>query len=342
MTDLQRELIDYDSTAALAGGALDAATSTGLSKYVEPAWPKGLEPRAADKLPDGDTLPQAAVLVVTWTMDEGHATSRVLTPGKDSKNDYRKYTHNFAEIAKNMSHRSPAVEADCLGQYWLTTIGPSKVVVFKSNSHLSQDTDKQLPSVGPLPNYLMWKQLIAEVRPKLVLTTGTAGGIGPNRTVGDVIVSSVVRFCSRDWLKNAPFAKRMYRSQSPHGFQLDVTELLKANADKLPNNKSPKFALYRQGGVVTTDFFGFDTSDDHYKLQGLGDCSEMGDAVLGMVCDDLGHHAPDFLAVRNVSDPQIKATGTLEQQANEAAKIYKDYGRWSTVCSAIVCWGLIA
>ena len=35
--------------------------------------------------------------------------------------------------------------------------------------------------------------------------------------------------------------------------------------------------------MVTTDFFGFDTSDNHYKLQGLGDVSEMGDAVLGLV-----------------------------------------------------------
>ena len=34
------------------------------------------------------TLPTADVLVVTWTVDEGHALSRVLTPGKDSRNDY--------------------------------------------------------------------------------------------------------------------------------------------------------------------------------------------------------------------------------------------------------------
>jgi hypothetical protein len=38
-----------------------------------------------------------------------------------------------------------------------------------------------------------------------------------------------------------------------------------------------------KSSVVTTDFFGFDTSDDHFKLQGLGDVSEMGDAVLGLV-----------------------------------------------------------
>jgi len=45
---------------------------------------------------------------------------------------------------------------------------------------------------------------------------------------------------------------------------------------------------------------------------------------------------------RNVSDPQIKATGTLKEQARLAATIYKGFGRWSTVCSALVCWALIA
>ena len=95
--------------------------------------------------------------------------------------------------------------------------------------------------------------------------------------------------------------------------------------------------------MVTTDFFGFDISDNHYKLQGLGDVCEMGDAVLGLVASQMGKKAPRWLAVRNVSDPQIKADGlTLRQQAQLAAQIYKGFGRWSSVCSAITCWALIA
>jgi hypothetical protein len=92
--------------------------------------------------------------------------------------------------------------------------------------------------------------------------------------------------------------------------------------------------------VVTTDFFGFDTSDNHYKLQGLGDVSEMGDAVLGLVASEIAS-PPRWIAVRNVSDPQIKAEGTIRDQAALAAQIYKGFGRWSSVCSAIVCWALI-
>ena len=62
---------------------------------------------------------------------------------------------------------------------------------------------------------LSWKQIIAEARPKLVLTTGTAGGIGKNFEVGDVVVSPVVRFDSTSWLKKAPFASAHYRESRP-------------------------------------------------------------------------------------------------------------------------------
>jgi hypothetical protein len=68
----------------------------------------------------------------------------------------------------------------------------------------------------------------------------------------------------------------------------------------------------------------------------------MGDAILGLVASQMNGTAPRWLAVRNVSDPQIKAVGTLREQAQLAAQIYKGYGRWSSVCSAIVCWALIA
>jgi hypothetical protein len=68
----------------------------------------------------------------------------------------------------------------------------------------------------------------------------------------------------------------------------------------------------------------------------------MGDAVLGLVVGEMGRSAPRWLAVRNVSDPQIKADGlTLKQQAQIAAQIYKGFGRWSSVCSAITCWASI-
>ena len=77
------------------------------------------------------------------------------------------------------------------------------------------------------------------------------------------------------------------------------------------------------------------TGRDNEQLEFLGD------AVLGLVASRMGSKAPRWLAIRNVSDPQIKAEGTLKQQAAVAAQIYKGFGRWSSVCSAITCWASI-
>jgi hypothetical protein len=345
--DLQREIIDFDSESPAGREFLAFTTATGLSRFTDIPWPEGLAPKTGPK-PTGNgsgPLPRADVLVVTWTVDEGHALSRVLTPGEDSRNDYLSYTHNFKVISSKMRKGCPALQAKRLGAYWTAKVGSKKVVVFKSDSHLSQDT-KKLPLQGEtLPNYEVWKQIIDEVQPTLVITTGTAGGIGTWSEVGDVVVSPIVRFDAIKWLKGAPFHDAVYAVSAPtNKFFATAEELFHANAAQLPrdNTRPPKIVQSDDpaSSVVTTDFFGFDTSDNHYGLQGLGDVSEMGDAVLGLVGSQMAK-LPRWVAVRNVSDPQIKAEGTLKEQAALAAYIYKAFGRWSTVCSAIVCWALI-
>jgi nucleoside phosphorylase len=266
----------------------------------------------------------------------------VLTPGKDSRNDYIPYKHNYAKISQKMRAACPARNAGRLGAYWTTTIGGKSVLIFKSDSHMSQD--------GPqLPNIDVWTQIIAETRPSLVITTGTGGGIGAGVEVGDVIVSPIVRFDCISKFKSKPFRQAVYKSQAARSSYFPAAKkLFKANAAQLPkdNKRAPKIMRILPGdvasSVVTTDFFGFDTSNDYYKLQGLGLLSEMGDAVLGLVAQQMADKAPRWLAIRNVSDPQIKSVGTLKQQAQIAAQIYKGYGRWSSVCSAIVCWAAIA
>jgi len=347
--DIEREIIDFDSEAPAGREFLAFSTATGLSRFSDIPWPRNLAPKTGPRPggPDSSPLPKADALVVTWTVDEGHALSRVLTPGKDSHNDYKNYTHNYAKISRKMTGRAPAIEAKRLGAYWTTTIGGKKVVVFKSDSHLSQDTRKIPAADGTFPNQDVWLQIISEVNPKVVITTGTAGGIGTQFEVGDVVVSPIVTFDCEKWLKREPFHSVAFRGSTPNTrYFATAKKLFKANSDQLPkdNKRPPKIVQSRAltSGVLTTDFFGFDTSDDHYGLKNLGDVSEMGDAMLGLVAQQLGTSAPRWLAVRNVSDPQIKAEGTLQQQAALAAQIYKAFGRWSSVCSAIVCWAIIA
>ncbi|MGA2139145.1 MAG: hypothetical protein ABSH14_09825 [Verrucomicrobiia bacterium] len=346
--DLQREIIDFDSEAPAGREFMAFTTATGMTRFEDIPWPSGMAPKT-DPQPKGNgskPLPKADVLVVTWTVDEGHALSRVLTPGKDSRDDYLPYTHNYAAISKKMRAGCPARNARRLGSFWNTSIAGKSVVVFKCDSHLSQDTEKTAPPPGTLPNYDVWRQIIQEVQPKLVITTGTGGGIGKECEVGDVVVSSIVRYDAIKWLKSTPYHNAVYTDGKPNAkYFATAKKLFKANADRLPqdNTRPPKIFVAKTNptSVVTTDFFGFDISDNHYGLQGLGMICEMGDAVLGQVASDTSS-PPRWVAVRNVSDPQIKAEGTLRDQSRLAANIYKGFGRWSSVCSAIVCWALIA
>lgn len=337
---LRRELIEFDSQRAdLSMFAANTPASATLSKFVDIEWPNGLEPTPGDA-PAGESLPEADVLMVTWTVDEGHALSRVLTPGHDSHSDWKDYTKNFEAIASEMRAGCPAREAGRLGTYWTAAIGDKRVTLFKSDSHMSQDGPK-------LANADVWRQIIADTKPKWVITTGTGGGIGPEAEVGDVLVSRFVSFdCDREFsrLNGEAFACRV---DPPHSRFASASSLFSYNSKFLPpdNSRPPRIVLAAavDDGVLTTDFFGFDNTDDTYKLQGKGDLSEMGDAVLGMVCKALGSAAPDYVMVRNVSDPEIASTGlTLAQQTDLAGEIYKGYGRWSTVCSAIVCWAIVA
>ncbi len=336
-----RAIIDFDSEGR-AGAAFSAQAklaSTGLSKFVPIKWPAGLTPEPGTK-PSGESLPKADVLIVTWTMDEGHALSRVLTPGFDSDTGWKPYVKNFATISKDMRADCPAVEAKRLGTYWTTKIGSKTVTLFKSDSHMSQDGPK-------LPNATVWKQIIADCEPKWVITTGTGGGIGPSFEVGDVIVSRFATFdCKHDFarLNGESFTSP---KSAPATHFTAATSLFEFNAPYLPkdNTRKPKIftAASAKTGILTTDFFGFDNTADTYQLESKGDLSEMGDAVLGMVCKELGSAAPPYAVVRNVSDPQIDSKGlSLEQQTTLAGDIYKGYGRWSTVCSAIVCWSIVA
>jgi nucleoside phosphorylase len=338
---LRRKLIDYDSQGS-TGAAFQkqaAQATVGLSHFVPIPWPAHLAPRPGSR-PVGESLPTADVLIVTWTMDEGHALSRVLTPGFDSEADWKPYTKNFDEISKTMVPDCPARQLGRLGTYWTTEINSHPVTLFKSDSHMSQDGPK-------LANAVVWRQIIQDCAPKWVITTGTGGGIGPQFEVGDVVVSRFVTFdCTKEFAKlnGETFS---CPTSAPSGEFTTAQSLFGANDHLLPegNTRPPRIvsAVSHETGILTTDFFGFDNTADTDGLQGNGDLCEMGDAVLGMVCKELGDSAPEYVIVRNVSDPQIDSTGlSIEQQTELASRIYQGYGLWSTVCSAIVCWAIVA
>ena len=347
--NLARRIIQFDSEDAstFSPHTLPPAEVMLAAARTPIPWPSGKEPKPQPLSPapaPTDALPQFDYLVVTWTAEEAKCLADTLTPGYPSKTAWYPYTHNFtSDFVPIIRRGAPSVQdSHRLGSYFPTLVGGKRVLCFKSELHMSQDGPK-------LPIAKLWQQLIAETQPKLVITTGTAGGIGAAIELGDVVVAPSVRFDCLKSFKSAPFHDSVYACSKLKTTSLATAQqLFAANQAHLPPAPRPARVFTRPAAgvtitdVVTTDFFAFDDSTDHYGLQGLGAAVEMGDAVLGLVVEQLGAKAPKWIAVRNASDPQIDATGlTPKEVATKAAQIYERYGYWTTIPSAITCWSLI-
>jgi nucleoside phosphorylase len=356
-----RELTDDPMGAALARHILtfdpgsrrlfqlDATTRASLAPIP---WPKGLAPTPIAPprgIGEEDPLPKADALVVTWTVAETRALADVLTPGVSS-DAWLTYRHRFEDFYRARLRRgAPALLADhgrgLLGLYSLAKIGTRKVLCMKSDLHLSQDGTK-------LPVRDLWKQIIEETGAKLVITTGTAGAVGADVQLGDVVVTPHVRFdCQRDF-KRTPFAQATFSNSHavPSSyFRTANGKLIPANASQLPPApRTPRILTGTSAkpiDVLTTDFFAFDDNTNDYGLRTTDPQAravEMGDAVLGLVCKEDLANPPSWFVVRNASDPQIGGNGTLREKAAEAARIYERYGYWTTVGSAIASWAIVA
>jgi Phosphorylase superfamily len=345
---LARHIIQFDPEdgATYAPFSLPAAAIAMRTARNPIPWPDGRVPTPAPLAaapPIEAPLPQFDYLVVTWTVEEGKCLADTLTPGYPSRTAWYDYAHNFAtDYLPLIGKGAPARAANRLGSWFPTVIGGKRVMCFKSELHMSQDGPK-------LPVAKLWQQLIAEVQPKLVITTGTAGGIGAGIELGDVIIARSVRFdCMREF-KTQPFHASSYVCSVPNTASLPVAaQLFSANAAHLPPTSRPVAIFIAPTAqaplpdVVTTDFFAFDDTSNTFNLQGMGAAVEMGDAVLGMVIEELGASAPRWLAVRNASDPEIDSAGLTEKEAAaKAAQIYERFGYWTTIPSAITCWALI-
>jgi nucleoside phosphorylase len=346
--DLSRHILTFDSEdpSTFSAHTLPPAAIMQAVARTPIPWPAGQVPTPQPMTiapKPADPLPQADYVVVTWTVEEAKALADTLTPGYPSKTAWYPYTHNFTtEYVPIIKKGAPSLTSKRLGSYFLTEIAGKRVLCIKSELHLSQDGAK-------MPVAKLWAQIIAEAQPKLILTTGTAGGIGSGIELGDVVSAASVRFDCLKAFKSQPFHNAIYPCTKLKYKSTAIAEqLFLANTAHLPvASRAPQIYTRKSTvtpvpDVVTTDFFAFDDSSNTYGLQGLGGAVEMGDAVLGLVISQMTTGAPKWGAIRNASDPQIDDTGlTVAQAANKAAQIYEKYGYWTTIPSAITCWSVI-
>ncbi len=214
----------------------------------------------------------------------------------------------------------------------------------------------------------------------------TIGGLScPPHELGDVVITRGAKFRLSQEFKNEDFADAAFRCESfeiPTSRLAAAKTLLAVHAEKLsepafgaPTTKYgmpallPGFrnapTLHIDGRdfpefhpILTTDFFEFGTSTNGLEHEGCG--VEMGDAVFGLAIEEMKAeglaHVPDWLVIRNASDPQINGElpdrsnpqvpremrRALNMQAHWAVWYYESYGYWTSVNSAIAVWAMSA
>jgi len=284
-------------------------------------------------------------VVMTWTAAEAAALAALFTPGYPTTEWYE-YRHNVSEYVPlvtgdrapfNDQQKDMARYYHSLGLYFPCTIGNKRVLLFKSGLHLDYDGPK-------LPLQKLTSELLNTIRPKTLITTGTGGGIGKDVLLGDVVIASATRFFCTTQFKNEPWKSASFQTSAlPSAAVSAITpQLTQINAAKIQGGRAePKFWHGPGANIVTTDFFGFDDSTDHYKLRGLGRVCDMGDAMIGFVMH--GFPQVTWYAIRNASDPQIpNPSGDMAAAKHEAGQIYSKYGAFTTAASVIATWAILA
>lgn len=343
----------------------DSRADTGLRRITfDPHW--GDSPKTAVKVPwpsdktpqsklsgwsEDAPLPEADALVVTWTSGEARTMGQLFAGAQ--LEDWIEYKNNVSEFIPlvtgskapfNYNGEGGARYYHTLGLYTMVELAGISVVVLKSGLHPAYD--------GPaVPMVKLWQQMIAQVKPKLIISTGTGGGIGADVILGDVLIAANARFDYTGPMKDLPFGQDSYPCTGVNESEIKkliTPTLLKPNGDLLMTPRIPNiiYPSTPDANQVTTDLFAFDDSSDYYGLQGKGKCCDMGDAALGRAIATLakGTPAPAWVCIRNASDPQIpnpSGAAGLSAANKKAEQIYNDYQCITTAGSVVATWATL-
>jgi nucleoside phosphorylase len=330
-------------------------------------WPAGSQPKPAPlktapaETDDLTKFKDYDAVVVTYTSAEAAALATLFTPGYPTSAWYE-YRHNItayiplvtgAKAPFNATAKEDARYYHSLGLYFPCTIGKAKVLLFKSGLHLDHD--------GPATPYRkLMDELLQMIQPKIFITTGTGGGIGTDVALGDVVIAGLTKFYCPKYTPDQPQFKGndQFADKTKYPWNADsynttpvpakaltaitpaLTSVNAARIHEYNPRAVPKIWSAATDAIVTTDFFAFDDSQDTYKLQGLGQACDMGDAMVGNVMQNYPN--VKWFAIRNASDPQIpNPTNDIKTAGDLSDKIYSDYGVFTSAASVIASWAVI-
>jgi len=309
-------------------------------------WPQNLAPvaQAFGGYPAGTPITGPAdvaadFLIILYTEYEISAFLEVFT-GDSSWTPARQktwcpYAHNFAKFKGSIQgiDDNDALKSGYFGYLSLMTIGGTNVVLYKTELHPKAN--------GPdLPFIPVIAQLIGELGPKLVISTGTAGGIGSVVNCGDVVITDAARlhvkmnypsFPQINTLSNAHTQLASAANISDTYVQYATANFTKTSLpglvqcyQKIGNRSGYSFlrentaapTIYLKGAnsvpgpepmdVVTADYLTVDDNNDSEGLQALGIMNETDDAFAFYAIGTLPTaQQPQWVSIRNASEPQV-------------------------------------
>jgi hypothetical protein len=316
-----------------------------LFDVAQISWPTNLEPKAValgnytqgTKI-TGPLNMQADVLVILYTEYETSALLDVFTGNKEwsaaRQRTWCGYGHNFAKFKGSIKGIAgdSALEQGLFGYLSAIKIGSRTVILYKTELHPKQN-GSSLPFVPVLA------QLIGELDPELVISTGTAGAIGNTIVCGDVTITDTARFHTDVKYPAYPAINTMSNSgtalTNSVAFDTQYVTYATTNLTKhslpglsqcydqlqrLPNysfvkknTRSPR--IYVTGSspvpgpqpmaVVSSDYLTVDDSNDSEGLQRLGIMNDTDDTFVFYAISSLVNKKPKWLSIRNASEPQI-------------------------------------
>ena len=289
----------------------------------------------------GPVKAKADVLVVLYTDQETMALLDVFTGNSawDSaaaKKQWCPYGHNFAKFKGLIRdvNANNALKSGAFGYLIAMKIGSKNVVFYKTELHPKQD--------GPgMPFVPVMQQLIGELSPKLVVTTGTAGAIGSRMDCGDVAVCTGARLhLQKEYPKyqqmnilstgdteisnSVSFDSQYIQYAGTHFTKLSLPGLDQCY-QRLQTTPGYTFigkntipcAIYAAGhnpvpgpqpmDIVSADYMTTDDSSNAEHLQTLGIMNDTDDAFLAYAISQMSAgKRPDWISVRNASEPQME------------------------------------
>ncbi len=302
-------------------------------------------------------LPNADAVVITWADAEWAALVHVFCSSSTSM-PYTKRNEGSWNGWLKYDQGAPS-GLDYWGYYRLVQVETSKVLLFKSNTHYASAHGEQNLEA-------LTTRFIQTVKPKLILSVGTAGGARPTDPVGTVnVVHTDVLYesnqpqnqwpsYSNPWKPNwtlvnkAGFKELLFavpttasdlasigtQFNSFYSTTYPLSELNPSDLNMGANVPAINNLTPAGTALVTADSFVVATTAGNLASFA---CVEMDDAVIASAAT--GKTA--FGSIRNISDPIQNAQLPEKFQGHWGEAIYTAYGMYTSYNGAIVAWAVL-